>query len=72
LSAGGAPLAGVGQPVGGGAGLDDLPGEGEPVDDGRAEARVGEGLGPANWNWLKFPIAVLPFDMLVLVSGVSA
>jgi hypothetical protein len=27
---------------------------------------------PLNWNWLKFPIAVLPFDMLVLVSGVSA
>jgi hypothetical protein len=25
-----------------------------------------------NWNWLKFPIAVLAFDMLVLVSGVSA
>jgi hypothetical protein len=37
----------VGQPVGGRAGLDDLSGEGEPVDDGRAEPRVGEGLGPA-------------------------
>jgi hypothetical protein len=25
-----------------------------------------------NWNWLKFPIVVLSFDVLVLVSGVSA
>jgi hypothetical protein len=36
----------VGEPVAGGADLDDLPGEGEPVDDGGAELRVGEGLGP--------------------------
>jgi hypothetical protein len=60
------------QPVGVGAGLDDVGVEGEPVDDGRAQPGVGEGTGPFNWNWLKFPIAVLPFDMLVLVSGVSA
>jgi hypothetical protein len=33
---------------------------------------VGEGAGPFNWNWLKFPIVVLSFDVLVLVSGVSA
>ena len=43
---GGASFAGVGQPVGGGAGFDDLPGEGQPVDDGRAQPWVGEGLGP--------------------------
>ena len=33
-----------GQPVGVGAGLDDVAAEGEPVDDGGAEAGVGEGL----------------------------
>jgi hypothetical protein len=37
----------VGQAVAGGAGFDDVAGEGEPVDDGRAEPWVGEGLGPA-------------------------
>jgi hypothetical protein len=37
----------VRQPVAGGAGLDGLPGEGEPVDDGCAQPRVGEGLGLA-------------------------
>ena len=36
LVGGVASLAGMGQPVGGGAGFDDLPGEGQPVDDGRA------------------------------------
>jgi hypothetical protein len=30
------------------------------------------GRCPVNWNWLKFPIVVLSFDVLVLVSGVSA
>jgi len=40
-------LAGVGEAVAAGAGFDDLSGEGEPVDDGGAQARVGEGLGPA-------------------------
>ena len=29
-----------------GAGFDDLSGEGQPVDDGRAQSWVGEGLGP--------------------------
>ena len=37
----------MGEPVAGGAGLDDLAVEGESVDDGGAEPRVGEGLGPA-------------------------
>src|SRR6516162_6785661 len=41
-------VAGCGgaQPVGVGAGGDDVRLEGEPVDDGRAEPRVGEGAGP--------------------------
>src|SRR4051794_41754978 len=38
---------GAGQAVGVGAGLDDVAAEGEAVDDGGAEAGVGEGLGPA-------------------------
>ncbi len=33
--------------VGLGAGLDDVAGEGESIDDGGAEAGVGEGVGPA-------------------------
>src|SRR5215471_18199931 len=39
--------AGLGEAVGVGAGFDDGAVEGEPVDDGGAEAGVGEGLGPA-------------------------
>jgi hypothetical protein len=39
-------LAGGLEAVGVGAGLDDVGVEGEPVDDGGAEARVGEGAGP--------------------------
>src|SRR5712691_5429035 len=40
--------AGLGgaQPVGVGSGLDDVRVEGEPVHDGGAEPRVGEGGGP--------------------------
>jgi len=54
-----------GQLVAGGAGLDDLPGEGEPVDYGRAQPRVGERswsiqlgfaqvrlVGRPAWGWL--------------------
>jgi hypothetical protein len=44
----------------------------EPVDHGGGGDLVAEDLAPANWNWLKFPIVVLSFDVLVLVSGVSA
>ena len=39
--------AGDGEAVGVGASLDDVAAEGEAVDDGGAEAGVGEGLGPA-------------------------
>jgi hypothetical protein len=35
------------QPVGDGAGLDDVAGERQAVDDGGAEPGIGEGLGPA-------------------------
>ena len=38
---------GVGESVAGGAGFDDVAVVGESVDDGGAEAGVGEGLGPA-------------------------
>jgi len=38
--------AGVGESVAAGPGLDDVPAEGEAVDDGGAEPGVGEGLGP--------------------------
>jgi len=44
----------------------------EPVDHGGGDHFVAEGLAPPNWNWLKFPIAVVPFDLLVSVSGVSS
>ena len=45
-SACGVGVAGVGEPVGGAAGFDDLSGEGQPVHDGRAQSWVGEGLCP--------------------------
>jgi len=38
--------SGVGESVGGGAGFDDLSGEGQAVDDGRTQAWVGEGFCP--------------------------
>jgi hypothetical protein len=44
----------------------------EAVEQGFGDDRVGEQRVPVNWNWLKFPIVVLSFDVLVLVSGVSA
>src|SRR4029077_18891923 len=48
LSGPGGLVAGLGgaQPVGVGAGGDDVGVEGEPVDDGGAQPRVGEGGGP--------------------------
>jgi hypothetical protein len=48
-SAPGAPR--VREPIADGAGLDDLPGEGEPIDDGCAKTWIGERLGPAR-EWL--------------------
>lgn len=44
----------------------------EPVDGRGGDDVVAEGLSPANWNWLRFPITVLGCDLLILVSGVSA
>jgi hypothetical protein len=53
------------------AGKDDVGVVQEPVDGG-----CGQGLGhdgvESNWNWLRFLIAVRPFDLLVSVSGASA
>jgi hypothetical protein len=40
-------MAGLGEPVGVGAGLDDVAAEGEPVDDRGAEPWIGERLGRA-------------------------
>ena len=41
----------AGEPVAGGAGLDDVGAVGDAVDDSGCEAFVGEGFGPFNWNW---------------------
>ena len=41
--------------------------------DGRGGGDVAaEGFSPANWNWLRFRMMVLAFDLLVSVSGVSS
>jgi hypothetical protein len=74
-SSGAAGLAAGGggaEPVGTGPGGDDVGVVGEPVDDRGAKAGVGERGGPFNWDWLRFLIGVLPFDLLVSASGVSA
>lgn len=44
----------------------------EPVEEGGGDGGVAEDLSPGNWNWLRFLIAVRPFDLLVSVSGASA
>jgi hypothetical protein len=44
----------------------------EPVQKRFGDDWVGEQRVPVNWNWLRFLIGVLPFDLLVLVFGVSA
>jgi hypothetical protein len=46
-SAGGLLVSAVREAVGVRAGFDDVPAESEPVNDGRAESRVGEGFRPA-------------------------
>jgi hypothetical protein len=54
----------VGQPVGVGAGLDDVAAEGEPVDDGGAEPGVGERFGPARKGVVGgdgYGVLLLPF-----------
>jgi len=60
--------SGSGEAVGIGSRLDDVASEGEAVDDGRAKAGVGEGLGPANWGWHLFLMGWVPGDLAV--SGV--
>jgi hypothetical protein len=44
----------------------------EAVEQADGGGVLGQEPAPLNWNWLKFPIVVLSFDVLVLVSGVSA
>jgi hypothetical protein len=44
----------------------------EAVEQADGGGVLGQEPAPGNWNWLKFPIVVLSFDVLVLVSGVSA
>ena len=44
----------------------------EPVDHRGGDYFVAEGLAPPNWNWLRFLIARLPFEVRNCVAGVSA
>jgi hypothetical protein len=44
----------------------------QPVQQADGGGVLRQEPAPLNWNWLKFPIVVLSFDLLVLVSGVSA
>jgi hypothetical protein len=44
----------------------------EPVQEGLGDDGVGEQRVPVNWNWLRFPITVLAFDLRFSVSGVSS
>jgi hypothetical protein len=60
------------RPVAGSVHEDLVAGVDEPVEQGLGDDRVGEQRVPVNWNWLRFLIGVLPFDLLVLVFGVSA
>ena len=68
-------LGGAGSFAGAVAGsvYDDLvAGVDEPVEQGFGDDRVGEQRVPVNWNWLRFRMMVLAFDLLVSVSGVSS
>jgi hypothetical protein len=44
----------------------------QPVQQADGGGVLGQEPAPLNWNWLRFLIADLPLDVLVLVSGVSA
>jgi hypothetical protein len=44
----------------------------DPVEYRLADHRVGEQRVPVNWNWLRFAIAYLPFQMGICATGVSA
>jgi hypothetical protein len=44
----------------------------ELVQERLGDDGVGEQGIPVSWNWLRFPITVLAFDLLVSVSGVSS
>jgi hypothetical protein len=68
LAAGG--LAGA-EPVGLGAGLEDVSVEGDAVDDRGDEAGVGEDGSPFIRGTHMFPVADLAFELLLCGSGVS-
>jgi hypothetical protein len=44
----------------------------DSVEQGLGDDGVGEQRVPVNWNWLRFRMMVLAFDLLVSVSGVSS
>ena len=54
-------LAGGAEPVGGGAGVDDVGVEGEAIDDGGGQSWVGEGGSPFICNWLRLVWAEMPW-----------
>jgi len=65
------PGEGLGQADGVAGGLADVGVVQEPVD-GRGGEGLGHELVEGNWDWLRFLIAHLPFDVLGCRSGVSA
>ena len=44
----------------------------EPVQQADGGGVLRQEPAPGNWDWLRFLIGVLPFDLLVSASGVSA
>ena len=43
----------------------------EAVEEGCGDGGVAEDLAPVNWNWLRFLITHLGFDLRTYVVGVS-
>jgi hypothetical protein len=44
----------------------------EAVQEADGGGVLGQEPAPLNWNWLRFVIVVLAFDLLLSTSGVSA
>jgi len=44
----------------------------EPVEQADGGGVLGQEPAPLNWNWLRFLIGFVSFDLLVLAVGVSA
>ena len=62
----------VAEPVGVAFEGDDLGVVDEPVDHCGGDDVVAEDLAPPNWNWLRFAITYLAFQVGICASGVSA